>query len=372
MKPLKVVHVLHSIEFSGAEIMLFQASDIFQMHQIQTTLLSSKIGKGKFEESMLEKGYSIDAVGTHSKLSFIVNFFKYFRNNKFDVVHIHTEDLYLWRVLALKLSGHHNIVRTYHNNWKFTSWVRWKRIIHRKIASKLGVKSHAISAAVRDNEQRQFYNPSNVINNWIKLDRSLLEDKDRVRAAKRSELGIPADALVVISIGGCSPIKNHNFIIEMMPALSRIVRKVTYLHVGTGVDEAAEKNHTGNIASESQIIFTGNRKDIPELLICADVYLMPSLFEGLSIALLEAMYYNGLVVVNEAPGLSNMVTDQDNGYVINVNDIRAYLDILQRIGESRIHTESVKTSARQFVEQNFSMEKNAVELISYYKQGLDF
>jgi glycosyltransferase involved in cell wall biosynthesis len=368
MKSQKVIHILHSIEFSGAEIMLYQAAEIFQKHQIQTTLLACELKKGKFEEPMLDIGYRIDSVGTTGKISSIMKFFQYFRAKKYEVVHIHTEDLYLWKVIALKLTGHHNIVRSFHNNWTFKGWIRFKRILHRKIATVLGVKNHAIGPAVQSNEKKIFYNKSIVINNWIKLNPGLLLSANNIRAIKRNELGIEPDAFVIISIGGCSPIKNHNFIIDLMPLLSEAGIKVTYLHVGTGVDEAAEKARVKNISNDSKIIFTGNRKDIPELLICADIYLMPSLFEGLSIALLEAMYYNGLVIVNEAPGLSNMVINNSNGYVISVDDTRAYIDIIQKLSKNNIKTASIKAAARTFVEQNFSMEKNAEELIGYYKQ----
>jgi glycosyltransferase involved in cell wall biosynthesis len=117
------------------------------------------------------------------------------------------------------------------------------------------------------------------------------------------------------------------------------------------------------------VIFTGNRKDIPELLICADIYLMPSLFEGLSIALLEAMYYNGLVVVNDAPGLTNMIDKERNGYVIDVKEKDRYLDVIARVGKGQIDVSQMRSNARAFVEENFSMDVNVRKLIAFYKQN---
>ncbi|WPU95677.1 glycosyltransferase family 4 protein [Mucilaginibacter sabulilitoris] len=367
MKSQKAVHILHSIEFSGAEIMLYQASDIFRKNHINVTLLACELRKGKFELQMLEKGYAIDSVGSNGKIASMLRFYRYFRKAKFDIVHIHTEDMYLWKVIALRLTGHQNIVRSYHNNWTFKGWVRLKRTFHRRLASLLGVKGHAIGAAVEANERKLFRNPTTIINNWISLNPKLLSEREQVRAAKRRELNIPEETFVLISIGGCSPIKNHNFIIDLIPQLRQNNGlNVYYLHVGTGADENTEKSKAAALGPHSNIYFKGNRKDIPELLMAADVYLMPSLFEGLSIALLEAMYYNGLVIVNDAPGLNNMVIHETNGYVIDVSNIQAYTTLLKKIAQGEIDTSVTKAAAREFVKKNFSMDKNAEELVRFY------
>jgi len=366
---IKALHILHSIEYSGAEIMLHQASDIFHENNIQTTLLACEKKPGQFEQPMREKGYIVNSVGVDGKLATLKNFYNYFKKNKFDIVHIHTEDMYLWRVIALKLTGHNNIIRSFHNCWTFAGRLRAKRILHRRIASMLGVKNHAIGTAVEANERDTFLNKTFIINNWIQLKPEILERKQEIRQQKRQELNIDADSFVIISIGGCSNVKNHEFILNLIEPLSKKGLKVTYLHVGAGKDEEAEKVSAKTLGVDSKVIFTGNRKDIPELLICADIYLMPSLFEGLSIALLEAMYYNGLVVVNDAPGLTNMIDMAQTGYVIDVKEKDQYLDLIARVGKGQIDVSQMRSNARTFVEENFSMEVNVRKLIAFYKQN---
>ena len=233
----------------------------------------------------------------------------------------------------------------------------------------LGVKSHAIGTAVEANERDTFLNKTFIINNWIQLKPEILDRKEDIRQMKRRELGIDADSFVIISIGGCSHIKNHEFILNLVGPLSDKGVKVTYLHVGTGKDEEAEKVSSKSLGVDSKVIFTGNRKDIPELLICADIYLMPSLFEGLSIALLEAMYYNGLVVVNDAPGLTNMIDKDRTGYVIDVKEKDRYLDLIRQVSNGQVDVSQMRSNARAFVEENFSMEINVRKLIAFYNQN---
>ena len=365
---MRVIHILNSIEYSGAEIMLYQAADTFTKHHIETTLLACYPNHGQFEQPMRDAGYQIDHIGDVRPLTLLSNFYQYFKSNRFDVVHIHNETYYVWKVMLLRLTGHNNIVRTFHNNWEFTGWLRIKRTLHRKIATWLGVKNHAIGTAVQVNEEKTFLNKSIIINNWIKPNAGLLTNKEEINQLKRRELGIDPDAFVLISVGGCSYIKNHAFIFNLLQPLITRGLKLCYVHAGTGNDEADEKVLAQKLGVDSQVIFTGNRKDIPELLLMADIYLMPSLFEGLSIALLEAMYYNGLVLVSDAPGLSNVIVDQQTGYVIDTAEPLNYINFIADVANNKIDSTKIKLAARAFVEDNFVVEKNAGKLIEFYKQ----
>ncbi|MEO8887379.1 MAG: glycosyltransferase [Mucilaginibacter sp.] len=365
---MKVIHILNAIEYSGAEIMLYQAAGVFKENKIDTTLLACYPNPGKFEQPMREVGYHVDSVGAEGAFTLFANLFKYFKKNKFDVVHIHSENYYVWKVIILKLTGHNNIVRTFHNNWEFTGWLRYKRALHRNIATWLGVKNHSIGTAVQLNEEQVFFNKSIVINNWIKLNPDLLSRRETVSKLKREELGIAPDTFVMISVGGCSYIKNHGFIFDLIPLLNQAGLKVCYLHVGTGDDEPAEKTLSKKLGLDAQVIFTGNRKDVPELLLLADIYMMPSLFEGLSIALLEAMYYNGLALVNNAPGLANVIVDKKTGYVIDIDQPQNYVKFIQDVAGGAINATNIKAAAKAFVEDNYVVEKNAAKLIEFYKQ----
>jgi len=369
---MKAAHILNKIEYSGAENMLYQASAVFKENGIETTLVASEKGIGKFEQSMRKAGYSIANVGGDSKIDFFKKFYQYFKANKFDVVHIHTEKLYFWKVLLLRLSGHKNIVRTFHNCWTFSGPVRTKRIIHRRLARMMGARHHAIGDAVMENEKNMFRNNCYQINNWILTNPALIGNGEAIKKAKRAELGIAEDSFVIISVGGCSNVKNHGYILDLVKILAEQGRNITYLHAGTGTDEEVEKVKAQEIGIGSKVIFTGNRGDVPELLVCSDVYLMPSLFEGLSIALLEAMYYNGLVIVNDAPGLSNMIDNNRTGFVVSIDNKQNYIDLLTNLMEGKPGVSAIKASAREFIGEKFSMQTNANELVRYYKRNTKF
>ena len=99
---------------------------------------------------------------------------------------------------------------------------------------------------------------------------------------KRIELGVPEDAILLLSVGELSARKNHIIIIK---AMQNLPDNYWYVIVGQGKLKSDLKGED----KTGRVIFLGYRNDIPELMRCADVFVFPSLQEGLPVALMEAM-----------------------------------------------------------------------------------
>jgi glycosyltransferase involved in cell wall biosynthesis len=105
----------------------------------------------------------------------------------------------------------------------------------------------------------------------------------------RSELGIPENGLVVGHVGRFFEQKNHTFLLDIAEELVRQKPETRILLVGDGPLRAAMEEKAGRLGLQEKVIFAGLRPDIPRLLRSAmDVFLMPSHFEGLPMALIEA------------------------------------------------------------------------------------
>ena len=124
-----------------------------------------------------------------------------------------------------------------------------------------------------------------IINNAINV--SDYTFSPSVRKEKRDELNI-TDNFSLIHVGRMSAEKNPIFIIDIFSAVSVADPTATLLYVGSGPLEEKIKKPAADIGIIDRIKFLGMRSDIPQLLQAADVFLLPSLFEGLPISLLEA------------------------------------------------------------------------------------
>lgn len=104
----------------------------------------------------------------------------------------------------------------------------------------------------------------------------------------RAELGIPADAFVVGHIGRFEEQKNHKFLIDIAAEVARREPKMYLLLIGDGTLRSEIKQKVIQMGLGDRVIFTGCRSDVPRLLGAMDLFVFPSLYEGLGLVLIEA------------------------------------------------------------------------------------
>lgn len=114
----------------------------------------------------------------------------------------------------------------------------------------------------------------------------------------REELMIPSEAFVVGNIGRFEEQKNHRFLINLFEEIVKLNPTSHLILVGTGSLQDEIKEKVKNKAFSENVHFLGERKDIPELLKAMDVFLLPSLYEGLPIVAVEAQAANLKLVLS--------------------------------------------------------------------------
>lgn len=113
----------------------------------------------------------------------------------------------------------------------------------------------------------------------------------------REELGILADALVAGHVGRFDPPKNHEFLLRVF---SKLPKNARLLLVGDGQLRKAAEKQANELGIADRVIFTGIRTDVPRLLQAMDVFVFPSVYEGLPVSLIEA----------QAAGLPCLISDR--------------------------------------------------------------
>lgn len=145
--------------------------------------------------------------------------------------------------------------------------------------------------------------------------------------AVRKELGIPEDAFVIGHVGRFDKQKNHVFIIKVVAELVKSDPNILCLLVGAGVLQDDIKKETAKIGLEKNVIFAGGRSDVPRLMLGAmDMFLFPSLFEGLGLVLIEA----------QAAGLPCVFSD------VIPSEVDVVLPLINRVSLSQSASEWAK------------------------------
>ena len=150
----------------------------------------------------------------------------------------------------------------------------------------------------------------------------------------RESLGIPADALFILSVGELSTRKNHKIMISAISALND--NNVYYCIAGTGCLEQKLELLIASIPTKSTITLLGHRKDVVDLLHAADIFAFPSLHEGLPFSVMEAMAAGLPCIVSNIRGNIELIIHQKSGYLCPPADPATYVHAIKTLFKNAI------------------------------------
>jgi len=244
----------------------------------------------------------------------------YLRRQRPDLIHVQLIRPQFVARLAARLAGNIPVITT----WQCLSYgpdmyaeMGKKGPVLRELTrlldalSGLGDKQFlAVSQAVADHNAQKLWIPPRrvtVVHNTFEPSRTETADVSHVTSLRNHE-GLADNFPVLLAVGRLVEQKSHDTLLDAMPEIVRSFPKAMLLIAGQGPLEAPLQAQIRRLGLESHVRLLGRRNDVPLLLRLADVFVLPSISEGLSIALLEAVAAGLPVVVSRIP-MSTEVTD---------------------------------------------------------------
>lgn len=362
---MKVLHILGELNPSGAETMLLCAAPYMQQQGIHSEILATGERPGVFAGTLEEVGYNIHHIPFRKHPSYFLSLYRLIKAGRYDSVHIHTEQASFWVTLALLLAGvpAKRCIRTIHAAFQFTGNLGWRRSWQRQLLSRLGVPHIAISKSVQETELKHFNIKTDIIQNWYDSRRFIKTD-DSARATARGELNLLETQFVILTVGNCSPIKNHQSLIKAIAGLKN--KDIVYLHIGIEKDNS-EQELAKSLGIAEKIRFVGFKSDILPFLQAADLYVMPSTHEGFGIAAIEAIATEIPVLLSNVPGLKDFA-QIFNGLNYCEPTTESLQKTLQLIIDTPINDLRLATANNaEQAEKCFGIGRGVLEYISYYK-----
>jgi glycosyltransferase involved in cell wall biosynthesis len=190
------------------------------------------------------------------------------------------------------------------------------------------------------------------------------ERRDRVRA----ELGAEADTDVIVAVGRQEYVKGHRFLVHAMPAI-RTARPGTVLWIAgrPGEETPYLRDLVRRAGLDGSVRFLGHRDDIADVLCAADVFVFPSLWEGLGGALIEAMAL-GLPIAASAVSAVEEVTEHGIGAVLVPPAAPAELAVaVASLLARRARAAELGRAAREIFFRRFTLDHSAERMIALYR-----
>ena len=183
------------------------------------------------------------------------------------------------------------------------------------------------------------------------------------KLAQRQKLNLPAEAPTAIFTGRLAPEKRVQHLIQAWPAVRAAHPNATLLILGVGPEEGALKQAAG-----PGVMFAGRIENVVPYLQAADIFVLPSAAEGLSVAMLEAMSTGLAAVVTRVGGAADVIQHGENGWLIPPDDPAALQAALLTLAGDPAQRLSLGQRARASVVNNYSLPVLAKRLRALYER----
>lgn len=182
----------------------------------------------------------------------------------------------------------------------------------------------------------------------------------------RSELGLTEQTIVLTCVARLDPQKGHLYLLQALPLLVRQYPQVVLLIVGEGQLHQELQDTAASLGVSDHVLFLGFRSDIPCILQDTDVFVLPSLWEGLSIALIEAMAAGKPVVATAVSGTPEVVLDGITGLLVRPRDPNDLAEKLLALVSDTSLASRLGKEAEDFVLQRIEPSRIIAETLKVY------
>ncbi|MBW4687802.1 MAG: glycosyltransferase family 1 protein [Komarekiella atlantica HA4396-MV6] len=292
----RILHVVGCMDRGGIETWLMHVLRNCDRQRFQMDFLVETTKQSAYDDEILACGSKIIPCLHPSKpLQYAHNFKQlYCEHGPYDIIHSHIHNYSGYVLRLAKQVGIPIRIAHSHND---TSAIDAKARLSRRLY--LGLTNHWIkqyattglacsSAAAAALYGSEWKEDSRWQLLYYGIDLSAF-DFENDPIVRRSQFNIPRDALVIGHVGRFDPQKNHDFLIDIAAEVIKREPKAYFVLIGDGPLRSNAEKKVQQLGLSQQIIFAGLRSDVPQLMkTLMDVFLLPSLHEGLPLVLLEA------------------------------------------------------------------------------------
>jgi glycosyltransferase involved in cell wall biosynthesis len=371
-RKIRVLQLIHSFSLGGAERVVTTLAvnmDRTRFEVIPCAIESS----GPFEEDLKAGGVQYRVLG-HRRRSILtgplfladcrrllVALTELLNELSIDIVHTHLTQTSLLGILAARRVGTPRVCATVHSVVMSSRQGRWnpRGFLLRSAINKVFSQADRIIAVSQEVDRAIRLHTGIPGERILTIPNGVDTDQFHLQADRRTlrdRLGLPADRLVAVTIGRLTHLKGHTYLQGALASIPAEQRPLVLI-AGDGPDRNALELRTTAMELNRDIRFLGNRRDIPALLAAADLFVLPSLWEGLPLVLLEAMAAGLPAVVTAVGGNPEVVGNGIAGVLVPPGDAHALAKALSSLLNDPLRRERMGQAARQRVERYFSVQK---------------
>jgi L-malate glycosyltransferase len=353
---IKVTHIIGTLDFGGAERLLLDICRKIDRKIFDIDVIVLKKDNNRLIKSFEEAGIGVRLFDKRSKLDvkIVDRVASYLKQTKPDIVHTHLFTADFWGAMAARQAGVKKIVSTRH-----------ALLSEGRVRDSLGAKSRrkmdkviAISNATKEfmiKKEKIEIEKIKLIYNGIDMNRFFVQD---------SKLFNNED-FVVGSIGRLSREKGHKHLVRACRFIND--KRWSLNIVGDGPMKKELKMLVRLLDIEDKVKFIGSVLDIRSLLNEMDIFVLPSVSEGLSLAVIEAAAAGKFIIATNVGGVPEIVDHQVNGLLFEPKNIEQLVSHLNWVIEHKQEAQKYADLLQQKVKEQFDIVKTIKQYETLYK-----
>ncbi len=360
MQKKKILHFITGLEVGGAEMMLLKT--LPKMQNDFDNRVCCIIGHGPMGKKLEEAGVPVFYLDLKNifNLGFISRFRKIIKDFQPDIlitylIHADLLGRVFGRVFGIK---------------KIICSVRVKLVQAKylpllfldAVTSPLVTHYHFNSQTVADMYQKFFFLPQRkitVIPNGLKFEEYALNIDKK---SKKKTLEIPLEKIIIGCVGRLEKQKGHKYLLQAFSQALKKQPKLFLIIIGTGSDKEKLEELTNNLSIQDNVKFLGRRTDVAEILQVIDIFVLPSLFEGMSNSLMEAMASGLPIIATNIAENGELIENGKTGILVPPKDSNALAKALVGLTSNIEKQKLLRENAKQFARVKFDLEIIAEKL----------
>jgi glycosyltransferase involved in cell wall biosynthesis len=370
--PVRLAQVVTELDPGGAERIVYELATRLDPARFDCLVVSLAPATGDVADWLREREVPVRSIGMTSKLDLTARhrLAKIFLEEEVGLLHTHLVHAnYLGR-RAAKVALVPAVVSTVHVvEHRFRPWHYWSdsltsHLVDVEVCVSEGVKRHTQVRTWVPHEKLR------VIYNGVDVARFRKADDPARRSKGRELLGIGEDERVLVSVGRLRPQKGQDVLVQAMADVARAEPRARLVLVGDGPEKRRLERLVRRLGLGERVTLAGQRRDVVRALSAADLFASASRYEGLPLAVMEAMAAAKPVVATRVDSLPELIADGESGLLVPPEEpgrlAGACLEVLKGPGLAR----RLGAAARRRIEEGFTLEAMISAHESLYEEVL--
>ena len=360
-KKINILHMVNGFNIGGAELKLLELLKLLNKDKYNITLCSVG-GDGPLRKEFEKLGGKVFVFKKHFRfdLSLLMKSIHLMKKERIDIVQT---TLFYADVIGAYAAYLANVPIVI--SWEVGEHIhRPMRLLAYRLAARKIDAVVAVSDAMRKQViDEKWIDPRKVVTIQYGIDVGLFSDTDNLR---REEIGLKKEHIVLGTVARLGHQKGHTYLIAAAPRIVREFPNVRFVFVGDGPLRSRLENQIRRLGLEAHFHFLGFRSDVNQLLHLFDVFVLPSLYEGLPNAVLEAMACSKPVIATGVDGTSEAVLDRVTGYIVPPKHPDALADTIIRLLSTDGNIEAMGKSSGERIVKHFTLERQVHQFERLY------